>query len=161
MESMIAADLHPALKPVAFLLGTWRGEGDGQYPTIKPFRYREEIRFTHNGKPFLIYTQRTEAIDTGQPLHGEAGYLRLVGDGRLEFVIAQPIGFAEISLGRVNGQRIDVECASVGRTPTAKPVTSISRSLWLEGETLHYELKMGMGDFPLVRHLVASFRRVD
>jgi len=161
MESMIAADLNPALKPVAFLLGTWRGEGEGQYPTIKPFRYREEIRFTHNGKPFLTYTQRTEAIDTGQPLHGEAGYLRLVGDGRLEFVIAQPIGFAEISLGRVNGQRIDVECASVGRTPTAKPVTSISRSLWLEGETLHYELKMGMGDFPLARHLVASFRRVD
>ena len=161
MESMIAADLHPALKPVAFLLGTWRGEGEGQYPTIKPFRYREEIRFTHNGKPFLIYTQRTEAIDTGQPLHGEAGYLRLVGDDRVEFVIAQPIGFAEISLGRVNGQRIDVECASVGRTPTAKPVTSISRSLWLEGETLQYELKMGMGDVRLARHLIASFRRVD
>ncbi|TMF22747.1 MAG: FABP family protein [Chloroflexi bacterium] len=158
---MIAADLNPALKPVAFLLGTWRGEGDGQYPTIKPFRYREEIRFTHNGKPFLIYTQRTEAIDTGQPLHGEAGYLRLVGDDRVEFVIAQPIGFAEISLGRVNGQRIDVECASVGRTPTAKPVTSISRSLWLVGETLQYELKMGMGDVRLARHLVASFRRVD
>ena len=143
---MIAADLNPALKPVAFLLGTWRGEGEGQYPTIKPF---------------LIYTQRTEAIDTGQPLHGEAGYLRLVGDGRVEFVIAQPIGFAEISLGRVNGQRIDVECASVGRTPTAKPVTSISRSLWLVGETLQYELKMGMGDVRLARHLVASFRRVD
>ena len=161
MESMVAADLNPALKPVAFLLGTWRGDGEGQYPTIKPFRYREEIRFTQNGKPFLIYTQRTEAIDTGQPLHGEAGYLRLVGDGRVEFVIAQPIGFAEISLGRVNGQRIDVECASVGRTPTAKPVTSISRSLWLEGESLNYELKMGMGDVRLARHLVASFRRVD
>jgi len=158
---MIAADLNPALKPVAFLLGTWRGKGEGQYPTIKPFRYREEIRFTHNGKAFLIYTQRTEAIDTGQPLHGEAGYLRLVGDGRVEFVIAQPIGFAEISLGRVDGQRIDVECASVGRTPTAKPVTSISRSLWLEGETLRYELKMGMGEVPLARHLVASFHRVD
>src|SRR2546421_977624 len=161
MESMVAADLTPALKPVAFLLGTWRGEGEGQSPTIKPFRSREEIRFTHNGKPFLIYTQRTEAIDTGQPLHGEAGYLRLVGDGRVEFVIAQPIGFAEISLGRVNGQRIDVECASVGRTPTAKPVTSISRSFWLEDESLNYELKMGMGDVRLARHLVASFRRVD
>src|SRR5256884_3173727 len=161
MESMVAADLNPALKPVAFLLGTWRGEGEGQYPTIKPFRYREEIRFTQNGRPFLIYTQRTEAIDTGQPLHGEAGYLRLVGDGRVEFVIAQPIGFAEISLGRVNGQRIDVECASVGRTPTAKPVTSISRSFWLDGETPPYQLKMGLGDVPFARHLVASFRRVD
>src|SRR3989442_3593351 len=129
MESMIATDLNPALTPVAFLLGTWRGEGEGQYPTIKPFRYREEVRFTHNGKAFLIYTQRTEAIDTGQPLHGEAGYLRLVGDGLVEFVIAQPIGFAEISLGQVGGQRVGVACASAGRTPTAKPVTSIRRAL--------------------------------
>jgi len=122
---MIAADLNPALTPVAFLLGTWRGEGEGQYPTIKPFRYREEIRFTHNGKTFLIYTQRTEAIDTGQPLHGEAGYLRLVGDGRVEFVIAQPIGFAEISLGRVDGQRIDVTWA--GRRPPSRSRRSAGR----------------------------------
>src|SRR5437588_7223129 len=156
---MIATELHPAVKPVAFLLGTWRGEGQGQYPTIEPFRYREEIRLSHNGKPFLIYTQRTEAIDTGQPLHGEAGYLRLVGDGRLEFVIAQPIGYAEISLGRVDGGRIDVESASVGRTPTAKPVTSISRSLWLDGEGLRYELKMGLEVMPLAPHLVASLSR--
>ena len=161
MEPMIATELNPALTPVAFLLGTWRGEGEGQYPSIKPFRYREEVRFTHNGKPFLIYTQRSEAIDSGQPMHGEAGYLRMVGDGRVEFVIAQPIGYAEISLGRVDGQRIDVECASVGRTPTAKPVTSISRSLWMDGETLRYELKMAMEGVALMRHLTASFRRVD
>ncbi|MEO6796248.1 MAG: FABP family protein [Candidatus Dormibacter sp.] len=158
---MIAIELNPALAPVAFLLGTWRGEGEGQFPSIKSFRYREEIRFTHNGKPFLIYGQRTESIDTGQPMHGEAGYLRLVGDGRVEFVIAQPIGFAEISLGRVDGQRIDVECSSVMRTPTAKPVTSIGRSLWLDGGTLRYELKMGLDGAPLAQHLTASLRRVD
>ena len=158
---MIATELHPALTPVTFLLGTWRGEGEGQYPNIKPFRYREEIHFTHNGKPFLIYTQRTEAMDTGQPMHAEAGYLRLVGDGRVEFVIAQPIGYAEISLGRVDGRRIDVECATVARTPTAKPVTSISRSLWMDGEMLRYELKMAMEGVALVRHLTASFRRAS
>jgi hypothetical protein len=146
---------------VAFLLGSWRGEGEGQYPSIKPFRYREEIRFTHNGKPFLIYSQRTEAIDTGQPMHVEAGYLRLVGNGRAEFVIAQPIGYAEISLGRVDGHRVDVECAGVGRTPTAKPVTSISRSLWIDGDILRYEVKMGMEGVALVRHLTASLRRSD
>jgi hypothetical protein len=158
---MVAIELNAAVKPVAFLLGTWRGEGEGQYPSIQPFRYREEIRFSHNGKPFLIYAQRTEAIDTGQPMHAEAGYLRLVGEGRVEFVIAQPIGYAEISLGRVEGQRIEVECTTVARTPTAKPVTSISRSLWLDGDTLRYELKMGMEGVPLARHLTASFQRTD
>ena len=158
---MLATELNPALAPVAFLLGTWRGEGEGQYPSIKPFRYREEMRFTHNGKAFLIYSQRTEAMDTGQPLHGESGYLRLVGGGRVEFVIAQPIGFAEISLGRVDGQRIDLESQTVARTPTAKAVTSVNRSIWLEGDTLRYELKMGMEGIPLARHLVASFRRSE
>lgn len=158
---MVSLELNPAVKPVAFLLGNWRGEGQGEYPTIKPFRYREEIRFTHNGKPFLIYTQRTESIDSGQPMHGEMGYLRVVGDGKVEFVIAQPIGYAEISLGHVDGMRVDVHCESVARTPTAKPVTSISRSFWLEGDTLHYEIKMGMEAVPLVRHLTASFRRID
>jgi len=153
--------MSPALKPVAFLLGTWRGEGQGEYPTIKPFHYREEIRFAHNGKAFLIYSQQTEAVESGQPMHAETGYLRVVGDERVEFVIAQPIGFAEISVGRISGTRIDVESSTVGRTPTAKPVTSISRSLWLEGETLHYETRMGMEGVPMVRHLTASFRRID
>jgi hypothetical protein len=160
MGAMLATDMHAALQPVAFLLGTWRGEGEGEYPTIKPFRYREEIRFSHNGKPFLIYTQRTEATDTGQPMHGESGYLRVVGDGRVEFVIAQPIGYAEISLGRITGNRLDVECANVARTPTAKPVTSISRSYWLEGESLRTETTMGMEGIAPVRHLAARFNRV-
>jgi hypothetical protein len=109
----------------------------------------------------LIYNQRTEAIDSGQPMHAESGYMRLVGDGRVEFVIAQPIGFAEISLGRVDGQRVDVECQTVARTPTAKAVTSISRSFWLEGDTLHYELSMAMEGVPPAQHLRASFRRSD
>jgi hypothetical protein len=158
---VITTQINPALKPVAFLLGTWRGEGQGEYPTVKPFRYREEIRFSHNGKTFLIYSQRTEAIDSGQPMHAESGYLRSVGDGNVEFVIAQPIGFAEISIGRVSGTRVDVECREVARTPTAKAVTAISRSLWLDGDTLRYETRMAMEGVPLATHLTASFKRLE
>jgi hypothetical protein len=152
-------ELNPAVRSLAFLLGTWRGEGEGRYPTIQPFRYREEIRFWHNGKPFLFYSQRTEAVDDGRPLHTEMGYLRGVGEARLELVVAQAIGFAEISVGTIHDHRIEFKSLHLVRTPTAKPVTGVERDLWLDKDTLHYELRMAMETVPLTHHLHASFQR--
>lgn len=148
-----------AIAPVAFLLGTWRGEGSGEYPTIRPFRYREEIRFWHTGKAFLAYTQRTEAADDGRPLHAEMGYLRITGANEVEFVIAQPIGVAEIEVGSVGDRRIDLHSHTVARTPTAKNVTALARSFWMEGDTLRYEVRMALDGGPLLHHLAASFTR--
>jgi len=147
------------LQPVAFLLGSWRGEGRGHYPTIQPFGYREEVRFWHTGKAFLVYTQRTEAADDGRSLHAETGYLRVIGDGRVEFVIAQPIGITEVQVGTAQGARIELRSAMVGRTPTAKPVTAVARTIWLDGDRLRYELQMALDGGPLRHHLSASFAR--
>ncbi|MDQ4125856.1 MAG: heme-binding beta-barrel domain-containing protein [Actinomycetota bacterium] len=48
---MDARPLHDALRPLAFLLGTWRGAGAGKYPGIDDFEYGEETRFWHYGRP--------------------------------------------------------------------------------------------------------------
>lgn len=40
--------LDERLRPLAFLLGTWRGGGSGEYPTILPFDY--EVSPTCSGR---------------------------------------------------------------------------------------------------------------
>ena len=101
--SVAPPELHPALAPLAFLLGTWRVGGAGHYPTIEPFAYVEEISFVHVGKPWLLYTQRTRHAVEDRPLHAETGYWRPVGDGVVEVVMAYPTGHVEIAEGTVRG----------------------------------------------------------
>jgi hypothetical protein len=43
-----AMPFHAALEPLKWLEGTWRSDNDGgqgEYPTIQPFRYGEEVPF--------------------------------------------------------------------------------------------------------------------
>ena len=55
MVFTIPEGLHPDLNPLAWLVGTWRGKGRGEYPTIEPFEFEQEVVFNHDGRPFLNY----------------------------------------------------------------------------------------------------------
>src|SRR5437763_1935849 len=107
-------DLHPNLEELATLLGTWAGQGSGKYPTIQPFEYFEEVVFSHVGKPFLAYAQKTKALADGKPLHAETGYLRVPRPGSVELVLAHPNGITEIEVGTysVTADRIDIELST-------------------------------------------------
>lgn len=150
--------LHPDLEPIAFLLGTWRGSGRGDYPTIEGFTYEEEIGFTHVGKPFLFYHQRTWGAD-GRPLHTEAGYLRPVGADGAELVIAQPTGITEIHAGPLEDRTLRLRSLQVGLTPTAVDVRSTARTITVAGDELRYELDMAAVGQPMQFHLEATLLR--
>ncbi|KAI4971633.1 hypothetical protein ZWY2020_002547 [Hordeum vulgare] len=85
---------------MSFLLGKWREEGDGTFPTIAPFRYGEEILFFHHlSKPVISYMQRTWKAASGDPMHAESGYLRPHPNVSVEVVIAQSTCLTEVEFG--------------------------------------------------------------
>ncbi|WP_407686801.1 peroxynitrite isomerase [Mycobacterium sp. HUMS_1102779] len=159
----MAAELHPDLEALAPLLGTWAGRGAGEYPTIESFEYFEEVVFSHVGKPFLAYAQKTRAVADGRPLHAETGYLRVPQPGNLELVLAHPTGVAEIEVGTFSAAggviELDLSTTSIGLTPTAKEVSALGRSLRIEGDELSYSLRMGAVGQPLQHHLAAVLHR--
>jgi len=156
------AGLHAGIAALAPLLGTWTGRGTGDYPTIEPFGYLEEVTFGHVGKPFLSYTQRTRSPE-GAPLHAETGYLRVPSTGRAELVLAQPSGITEIDEGplRVDGDGLTLELTSqsVGRTSSAKEVVAVRRSIRVAGDQLTYTVDMAAVGRPLQHHLSATLHR--
>jgi THAP4-like, heme-binding beta-barrel domain len=155
--------LHDALVELAFLLGEWRGPGHGEYPTIAPFDYVETVVFAHSGKPFIAYTQRTVDRTTGLPLHAEAGYLRRPRAAIVELVIAQPSGIVEVQEGTIDlgahGARFELRSRVVAATTSAKRVDTVERSIVVDGDELHYTLRMAAVGQPLQHHLEATLRR--
>lgn len=153
------AELHPDVVPLAFLLGTWVGEGRGEYPTIESFGYGEEVRWWHVGKPFLAYSQRTWSLDDGRPLHSEAGYWRTQPVGRVELVLAHPTGIVEVEEGQVEGTVIELGTTHTARTSSAKDVRALSRHLEVHRDVLSYQLAMAAVGQPLQHHLAGALRR--
>ncbi|RZB66405.1 UPF0678 fatty acid-binding protein-like protein isoform B [Glycine soja] len=97
--------IHPAVAPLSYLLGTWRGQGEGGFPTINSFSYGEELHFSHSpNKPVIGYTQKTWKLSSGEPMHAESGYWRPKPDGTIEVVIAQSNGLVEVQKGTYSAE---------------------------------------------------------
>ena len=134
------------------------------YPTIESAQFGQEISFSQNGKPYLIYSSRTWLLDAeghiGRPLAMETGFWRPQPEGELEVVLAHPTGIVEVYLGQITGTKIEMATDAVVRTATAKDVTAGRRLYGLVGGDLAYAYDMAAVGQPLQAHVSAQLKRV-
>jgi hypothetical protein len=160
-------DLPGAVQPYEFLLGTWRGEGVGGYPTLEAdFRYGEEITLACYGKPIIEFHSESWSLDDERPLARQAGFWRPVSDERLEVVLSIAAGLVEVFYGElVNGPAgVHVELTSdvIAHTETAKQVHADKRLYAVRGGKLMYAMEMAaVGQQQLQPHLSAALDRVS
>ncbi len=161
----IPTDLHADCVRIAWLLGRWEGAGVGDYPTIEPFHFGQEIIFGYTpGKPFLSYASRSWILDADgnlvQPAAAETGYWRPQPDGQIEVLLTHPTGFVEIYLGDVEPAKIELATRGVLKTETAKDYRSGHRLYGLVEGRLMYVYEMAAMGHELQPHLSAELKRV-
>lgn len=130
---------------VQTLVGVWNGSGEGGYPTIAPFSYRETTRFVQrDDHPALHYEQRTwrQTPDGELVSHWETGFLRISSDSSVTVLNAQG-GRAETMVGE--WQRHDdywrIDLTSTGYAGDDRVLRS-TRSVQLDERLLAYEMSM-------------------
>ena len=163
MAFTIPENLHPDLMPLAWLVGSWRGKGRGEYPNVPSFQFAQEVSFNHDGRPFLNYFSRSWIIDENneiiRPAASEVGFWRMKENNILEVVLAHNTGIAEGWVGIVKGAKIQLEMDQGYSSPSAKIVTAGSRLYGLVEGELFTSYDMAAEGQTLQAHLWSSLER--
>ena len=162
-------DLHPALLGLLPFIGLWRGRGQGGFPEPEDFNFAQEIRISHDGRPFLAYESRIWRLDDDSRPTGmadrEVGFWRPVlnADGRptdeMEATLTTQNGVIEIYEGEATGTRLEMATAGVGHTATGLAVTGGHRLFGIVEGALLYAHEMSANGEKLKPHLSARLLR--
>jgi hypothetical protein len=163
-------ELADALRPLEFLVGTWRGDGVGAVPGGggPDYPYAEELRIYDDGSPWLAYSTHIVSVEDGRWLHSESGWWRpqpAEEDGTIavELVLTRATGVTEVLIGHVIvgpvGEQVELVSDVVARTPTAPAITADKRLYAVRAGKLMYAIDLAAGDTGLVPHLAAALDR--
>lgn len=144
MPFEIPENIHPNCARLAWILGTWAGNGHGEYEGIDNFQFGQEILFQQDGRPFIHLMSRAWIIDEDgahvREAAQETGFIRPQPDGTLEVVMAHNLGFVEVWHGEIHPDqpRFEIVTDAVARTGTAKEYTAGKRLYgYVEGDLLY------------------------
>jgi hypothetical protein len=160
-------ELHPLCRPLEPLLGVWRGEGLAQYPTLLgEFPYGQQVTFSHDGRPFLVYEARAWLLSPSgtvlRPAAREVGWWRVDEDEAIELVLAHMFGICETYYGGPTSPvSWELSTENVVRTGSARETTAAARLYGvLDDGTLAYAEERALRGLPMKPHLSAQLQRI-
>jgi hypothetical protein len=157
MEDLKTKKLH-------FLLGTWTGNGNGKFPTITSFNYREILTFSIDGLNDLIhYEQKTWLTHNDTPSHWESGFIKPVENEENVFEIlnSQDSGRVEVLKGKlisdVENHTIHFKMKLIQNDPR---MVNSERIFTMQQDKLSYIVKMATKNTPEhQQHLESTLNR--
>jgi hypothetical protein len=160
----IPKNIHPNVAPLAWLLGSWQGGGDGDYPTIDKFTFGQELIFQQDGRPFMHYMAKAWLLDAdGNKVRDaaqETGFVRCLDDGSVEMMLTHNTGITELYLGKVDGAKLELSTDAVMRTATAKEYVGGRRLYGLVEGDLWFAMDMAAMGQELQPHLWGKLVRL-
>ena len=163
-------DLHPALLGLLPFVGLWRGRGQGGFPAEKDYDFAQEVRISHDGRPFLRFEARSWLLDDDSKPAGEwiaeSGFWRpVLADGRatdeMEATMITPDGTAELYVGKTIGTtRLEMEADAIAYTPSGLHLTGGHRLFGIVDGALLYAHGMAVDGSELRDHMSARLLRI-
>lgn len=160
-----APPLHQACLPLRALLGVWRGEGAVDYPTIGgPYRFGQQLRVSHDGRPFLHHETRAWLLDEhGEVVRAaarETGWWRPQADGTVELLLCHATGILELFYGTPTPASVDLSTDTVVTSTSAKEVSAAQRRYEIGPGALSFRESREMVGHPMAPHVTAHLHRV-
>jgi hypothetical protein len=157
--------IHDALLALLPLVGVWAGSGNGIAPAGESFAFGQQVRFVHDGRPFLAYESRSWLVDSAgaviRQAWRESGFWRSgAGPDDIEVVLASNTGEALVYTGVAGDQRWEIGTVSARPTPTAKIVDAERRLYAIVDDALSYVSELAPHGRTMAPHLNARLERV-
>jgi len=123
MNFDIDNSVNPQLLGLAWLLGSWQGEANGNWPGLGDFHVGVRIDFSSNGTRYMHYICQTYWMDDDnnptKPFSMETGFWFPHDDATVDVVMADADGWVANYKGTVQGAKIELTSDVVARIATA------------------------------------------